>query len=397
MNPAYFILGYSVLCIPRAHTEAVLNLCMHDGIVYLNGGSDGEHLRLCVRNPYALRLCRLMTAAGLPYDVQKKGGLPQKLLRLLGRPGLLAGALCALCIVVASECFVFDIRVIGNETLTDATVKQLLAAQGFGPGTFIPSVDTDKLENRVMLASDRIAWLSVNIRGNVASVELVEQRLPDERPVLKPAHVVAGQSGEVVAVELYRGNVLASAGQQVKKGEILIAGVYDSQTTGFRFTRASGKVLARTVTEFEVEIPYEYEKKVYTGEVLEKKSINFFSFSIKVFQSTGNWGAVCDKIDIVDNCSPWPGVDLPLYLHTERYFPYTHVTEQRDAETALALAHRELSAQIADALQGGELLDKRIRTEIGEESVVLHATVTCITDIAAVQEFEIDLKNHNKD
>ena len=392
MNPAYFILGYSVLCIAREHAEAVLNLCMHHGIVYLNGGSDGEHLRLCVRNPYAIRLCRLMQAAGLPYDVQKKGGLPQKMLRLLGRPGLLAGALCALCIVAASECFVFDIRVTGNETLTDAAVKQMLAEQGFVPGTFIPSVDTDKLENRVMLTSDRIAWLSVNIRGNVANVELIEQKLPDERPVLKPAHIVAGQSGEVVAIELYRGNVLASAGQQVKKGEILIAGVYDSQTTGFRFTRASGKVLAKTVTEFEVEIPYEYEKKVYTGEILEKKSIKFFSFSIKVFQSTGNWGMVCDKIDIVDNCSPWPGVELPLCVHTERYLPYSYVTAQRDAETALALAHRELAAQIADALQDGELLDKRIRTEIGKESVVLHATVTCITDIAALQEFEIDLK-----
>ncbi len=397
MNPSYVLLGYATIETEREHAEKVLNLCMHHGIVYLDGGSDGECLRLCLRTGHARRLCVLMQQSDLPYTVIKRGGLPQLARRAISRPGLLAGALCALCLVAASECFVFDIRVVGNETLTAAEVKQMLAEQGFAPGTFIPSVNTDMLENRVMLATDKIAWMSVNIKGNVANVELIEQRLPEPRPVLLPAHVVAERSGEIVAIELYRGNVLVSAGEQVKKGEILIAGVYDSQATGFRFTRASGKVLARTVREFVVKIPYTYEKKEYTGEILEKKSINFFSFSIKVFQSTGNWGAVCDKIDIVDNCSPWAGVELPLYLHTERYLPYTYVTRERNAEEALALAHRELSGQIAASLADGELLDKRIRTEIGEDGVTLYATVTCVTDIATVQEFEIDLKNHNKD
>lgn len=397
MNPAYYLLGYAVLEIPRKHAEDVLNLCMHSGIVYLDGGSDAECLRLCVHSLYARRLCEWLQRTGLPYVVQKRGGLPHLLGRLLRRPGLLVGAVCALCIILASECFIFDIRVVGNQTLTAAEVRQMLAEQGFGLGTYIPSVNTDQLENRVMIASDRVAWMSVNIRGNVATVEIVEQKLPEPKPVLRPAHVVAARSGEIVAVELYRGNVLVSAGEQVKQGEILIAGAYDSLATGFRFTRASGKVLARTVLEFEVKVPYAYEKKEYTGEILEKKSLIFFAFPIKVFQSTGNWGTVCDKIDIVENCSPWPGVELPLYVQTERYLPYMYVREQRDPEQALTLAYKELSKQIAASLADGELLGKRIRTEIGEDCVTLYATVTCVTDIAAVQEFEINLKNHNKD
>ena len=316
--------------------------------------------------------------------------------RLMRRPGLVLGVLCAAALIIASECFVFDVRVTGNSTLTAFEVKQLLAAQGFSEGTFIPALDTDQLENRVMLSTDRIAWLSVNVRGNVANVELVEQRLPDPRPVLKPAHIVAAQSGEVVAVELYRGNVLVSAGQQVSKGEILIAGVYDSAATGFRFTRASGKVMARTVHSFRVEIPYEYQKKVYTGEIFEKKSLIFFSFPIKVFESTGNPGGVYDIISIVENCSPVAGADLPLELCTERYLYYTTETAYRTPEAALTLAYRELNGQIADVLSDGELLEKRIWTEIGESGVVLRADVVCIADIAAVQEFEVNIKNKTK-
>ena len=396
MNPSYYLLGYAVIRIERVYAEQVLNLCMQGGIVYLDGGSDKDHLRLCLRTGYVRRLCHALDGADVPYCTERRGGLPQLLHRLLGRPGLVLGALCAALLIFASECFLFDIRVTGNSTLTASEVKALLAEQGLMEGTFLPGLDTDRLENRVMLSTDKIGWLSVNIRGNVANVELVEQRLPDPKPVLKPAHIVAAQSGEVVAVELYRGNVLVAAGEQVAKGEILIAGVYDSAATGFRFTRASGKVMARTVYSFRVEIPYEYQKKVYTGEVFEKKSLKFFSFPIKLFESTGKIGECCDIISIVENCSPVPGVDLPMEICTERYLSYTTETAYRDPEAALTLAYRELSEQIAKTLQDGELLEKRIYTEIGESGVVLRADVTCIADIAAVQEFEVDIKNKTK-
>ncbi len=393
MNPAYWLLGYAVVRLSREHAEHVLNLCMQGGIVYLDGGSDKAHMRLCLRSGHARKLCCMMAQAEVPFAVERRGGLPMILRRLLGRPGLLLGGACALALIILSECFVFDIRVTGNTTLTSAEVKALLAEQGLAPGAFIPALNTDRLENRVMLSTDKIGWLSVNLRGNVANVELVEQRLPNPKPVLRPAHIVAAHSGEIMTVELYRGNVLVRAGQQVGKGDLLIAGVYDSAATGFRFTRAAGKVMARTVHSFRVEIPYEYEKKEYTGEVFEKKSLIFFAFPIKVFESTGNCGGDCDIIYIVENCSPVADVDLPLSLHTERYLPYTIKTAYRDPEAALVLAHRQLSEQIAQVLQDGELLEKRIYTEIGESGIVLRAEVTCIADIAAVQEFELDIKN----
>jgi similar to stage IV sporulation protein len=393
MMPAYWLLGYLVVRFARVYAEQVLNICMKEGIVYLDGGSDGEVMRFCLRAGYGRRLCSLLAQANVPFLIEKRGGLPQLLRRLARRPGLVAGALCALALLVASECFIFDIRVIGNGTMTEREVRELLASQGFTVGTFIPGLDTDRLENRVMLSTDRIGWLSVNIRGNVASVELIEQRLPDPRPQLKPAHIVASRGGEVVAVELYRGNVLVREGQQVGKGEILIAGVYDSAASGFRFTRASGKVLARTSYSFSVEIPYSYEKKVYTGEVFEKKTLNFFSFPIKLYKSTGNCGGVYDIMYIVENCSPVSGVDFPLEICTKRCLPYVMEQAYRTPEAALTLAYRELAEQIADTLRDGELLEKHIYTEIGKSSVVLHADVICIADIAAVQEFEIDIKN----
>ena len=56
--------------------------------------------------------------------------------------------------------------------------------------------------------------------------------------------------------------------------------------------------------------------------------------------------------------------------------------------------YRELAEQIREALGDGEILQKQIYTEIGESGVVLRAEVTCIANIAAVQEFEIDVKDN---
>ena len=393
MNIWYYLMGFGVIRLPRAQAEWVFNLCMRYGIVYVDAGTDAEWLRLCLRTPYLGRLVTLLTKSGMAFSVERRGGLPRHFLQFLRRPGLVAGSLCAVAILIASGLFVFDIRVTGNDTLTDARVKAMLLEQGFGLGTYIPGIDTDKLENSVMIAHDEIAWLSVNIKGNVASVELIENHKRTPKPSLSPAHIVASRSGEVISVELWRGNVLVAAGDQVQPGQLLIAGVYDSQTQGFRFTRASGRVLAKTVLSFRVEMPYEYEKKVYSERVYEKKTLNFFSFPIKLFESTGNYGTVYDTIYIVENYSPVPGVELPLSLCTERCIPYRVVTERLEPEAALTLAYRELAEQITDALQGGELLSKRVQTEIREDGVVLHATVTCIVDIASVQEFEVDLKS----
>ena len=63
MNPSYYVLGYVVLRMDRAYAERVLNLCMHGGIVYLDGGSEGETLRFCLRAGHARRLCEMLAQA----------------------------------------------------------------------------------------------------------------------------------------------------------------------------------------------------------------------------------------------------------------------------------------------------------------------------------------------
>ena len=69
--------------------------------------------------------------------------------------------------------------------------------------------------------------------------------------------------------------------------------------------------------------------------------------------------------------------------------PYHLEERQRSAEEALELCYRELELQLSGLSGDIQLLQKEITTEVGESSVVLVCTLTCIENIAVVQEFEI--------
>ena len=82
---------------------------------------------------------------------------------------------------------------------------------------------------------------------------------------------------------VYNGVAEVKAGDEVTAGQLLISGVYGENAPGVVVTRASGYVKARTVRTFSVEIPFEYEEKIYTGAKKSEKFAIFFSNTIKVF------------------------------------------------------------------------------------------------------------------
>ena len=80
---------------------------------------------------------------------------------------------------------------------------------------------------------------------------------------------------------------------------------------------------------------------------------------------------------------------LPVSLTQTLALPYTEVEKTRLPEEALTLAYGQLDSELATLLEGAELLEKRITTELTDTAVVLHCTVRCIENIAAQVEFEI--------
>lgn len=394
---SYLLVGYRTLTVEREHSAELLNLCRIHGLIYEEFRYTPEGgITLRFPRPAAKRLQMICQERQIPLLVSGEGGLPTLVTRLKGRIGLLVGMLLALSLVALAHSVVWDIRISGNKSLSDHTVRETLAACGLSVGRSLRGFEADKLENDALILDDRLAWISVNRKGTVAYVELRE-RIP--RPAEEsdsPCDIVAAMGGVIQWVELEEGNVLVSAGQPVGKGQILVSGLYDSTQQGIRYTTAKARVYARTTRELTVKIPLSYEQKIYethayttNGEICQEKILIFFGNHIKFSKKTGNTGVFCDTIENEKSWGLIDGVGFPISWQTVWHIPYTVITATRTHKEAEELAYLELARQIAALPGGAELISKRIIVHPGEDCLILTCMLTCIEDIGQVRPIEI--------
>ncbi len=391
MSLSLFFFGSRTVRAKACYRTELLNICLQNGINYssFSCAEDGS-VSFCVSFATARKLKQLCGAAGVELEMAEGKGLPHLVYRYRRRAGVLLGSLIAIVLLVLSERFVWDVRVSGNTFMSEGEILRELKECGFGIGSYIPDVHAGELENRVLLASDRIAWISVYLDGTVARVQVIEraEASPSE-DLSRPANLVAAADGQIEVIELYRGNCVVKRGQAVKKGELLVSGLYDSSLTGYRWTRAAGKVLARTEHTITVEIPLSYEEKVYSDAKCGEIALNFFDFSMKIFKNTGNLPPTCDIIKEERGAGLFGMHDLPFGLTVTTCYAYTAEQRTRSHEEALVMAYAALEHRLGSLSGVSELLRKDITTRMGDDSLILECTVLCIEDIAVQSEFEI--------
>lgn len=390
MNLILFLFGYCRISADGVQAARLLNLCLEYSFpfAHFQGSEDGSVSFLC---PWltARKLLRLAKERGILLQTSRQAGLPNILFQRFHRYGLVFGAVCAIFLIFCSGRLVWDVRVTGNENLTVAQVIEELNACGFGVGSPLKNFHAGELENRVLLQSDSLSWVSVYMDGTVAMVQVLERSARPEDEPLKPANLIASQDGQVESVELFRGDCMVKVGQAVRAGDLLVSGIYDSQTVGVRFTRASGRILARTERTYRIEIPLETTEKVYLEEKKSGIWINFFQKSMKIFKSTGNEVGNCDIINTENHFSGFGLRNLPVWLTVETCRFYEEVSVSRTGEEALTLAYQQLEQEMAVLSQDVQLLRKEIVTTLSVDTLILDCTVVCIENIAVLSEFDV--------
>lgn len=391
MRIVYFLLGYVDVFICQGDVAFILNLCMYYTVPY-------SKFRICEDGGVIMRFKRCdykkivaeCEKQGVEICRCGDGGIPYIAEKYKCRFGIMLGVLCSVLMVMYFNSFLWDVRIVGNNSITASEIKSTLDGYGVRVGVNKNKIDTHDIENKILIESDKISWISINIQGNIANVEIRENIKGRDDNKTKFANIVAKKSGVIEYTEIYNGNVAVRAGQYVNEGDLLIGGIYDSKRVGFRFTRASGRVYARTVEEIVIKIPLEYEEKEYSGVVKYEKNLNFFGFSLKISKKVWNSEGFYDTINRVEEYDLLSGIHIPVYSQKTSYHEYKYVKRQRNYDEAERLAYFELSRKISE-LGEIELIKKSISTTATDSELILVCTLTCIEDISTVAEFDVDL------
>lgn len=391
IHPFRFLLGSRRLRVSRAEAGEVLNLCQSHGFVTRDFSFCGEYACFACTPTTAYRLTEACRARGISVVEEPVRGFPGLVGRYRRRYGIWLGIVVFAAIVFFSGRVIWDIRVEGNESLDDAEVIAALREQGLRIGCAHARLDIDALENRVLLYSDEISWISVNIIGTVANVEIREvEPFEAPPPTYAASNVVASRGGVIEWFEDIRGNVAVEIGEAVGEGDLLIGGLYAKEGKPAHYTCAEGKVFARTAHDFLIEIPLQYEKKTYTGRVFVEKYLIFFEKEVKFFANSGNSPMTCDTIDTVEYFQTQGDAQLPVGVRTVRRYEYELVPTDRSEEAADTMARDALAAQIASEIPEAMLVRKSLRTELSDTLLTFYAYIECIENIARIEEIKIE-------
>lgn len=381
-----FVSGYYILRVRDG--AAFSNIMLRQGISSWNPVYRAGCVTLCMlRSEYA----KLKLPDDFEMETVREVGIPQLVNRYRRRPGIAAGALLFALILYLSSVFIWSVEIKGAEQLDEEEIREQLAVLGCGVGSFIPFIDFYVLCNDYLAQTGDVAWISVNMRGTVAHVELRERIMPEiiEKST-KPANIVAAADGVVQHLEVYSGIAAVKAGDAVKKGQLLISGIIDSIPLGFRAVRAEGKVIAQTAVMLEVNVPLQTTEKIYTGNTREEKIIKIFGKSINLFIKGRNFYEMCDTIEVISNVTLFDEITLPITMKKITYAEYNEKPRIMSESEAGAFAAIRLSEDFSERFARSEILSKTIESGLYGNVYKITCEVSCTEDIGVIREYEIE-------
>ena len=361
-----------------AFPERVLNLCGARDLRFWDLEWETPDTFTCRITRQHWRLLR-RAAEGIDCSLQvvRREGAPYFLARFRHRPALLLGLTVWGLALFLGSFFIWEFRVEGNTTVPTERILRSLESHGVGIGSFGLSLDGEDLRNRILLDIPELSWLTVNVSGCRADVQVRERvEAPEIIARKPPSNLVARCGGLVLEVHSQGGVKAVVPGMSVEKGQLLLSGVEDTDTFGARTTAGLGEVIARTWHELTTTVPLTAAEKRYEEEKTGF-SLVIGGHRVKFFSNSSITGRKYDKITKTYPLSIL-GVPLPLTLERENWRFYETVPKSLTPGEGEALGRAILEARLqTEVTPYGEVVSSLCTSRIAEESLEVILRAEC--------------------
>ncbi len=238
---------------------------------------------------------------------------------------------------------IWELDVVGNQTLTRAEILSALETAGVYPGVSCLAVDNAKVRSYLKEMLPQLIWSTVQVHGSRAVVVVRERRQPPEIVDEKRyGDLIAVKSGVLDKVSIREGRREVKKGDLVLAGQTLASGTLTDRQQETRLVHAMGEVWAQTWYEKTMVTPLEVYEPLLTGSSNRKFALKICDFRMNFYFDSRISDGSYVKIE-KEVCPAVLGLSLPFSIVE---------TELRNVETL----RRELSAEEAEALLCERLL-----------------------------------------
>lgn len=390
-----FIRGYVRISVEGSFPERLINLLTNENIAMWDIVKTEGKLFVTIRAYEFLRLKNICERADCRAKIIEKKGLLFALKKGRKRQALFIFAALFACAILYSSTILWSIDIVGDDFTQSNMLFNVLEREGLKTGMPLKSIDPEKIENRVIMACDDIAWITINLHGTRAEVKAVPRK---EAPKVidkdAPCNLVSVCDGVLEHIEVYEGTAEVKEGEAFTEGQLLVSGIFESKTQGIYYTHASATVLARTWLSVEKELPdFEYIKD-YSGRKITKNALLILGRRINLFFDSGIPYENYDKI-IIEKEMHALGLKIPARLLSLEASEYTLKKEPLSEETAKLKLRTMCDAELFSKYNDIEIINCDVKFTKTEDSYIMKADYECV--MPAAREAEIVLSHEKRE
>ena len=380
----HYLQGSQLVQIQCACPERVLNLLGAKGILFWDLQWESEiclRLRMLLEQGPALE--EIAGQTGAEMTVLRRRGIPVLWGRFHRRYVLLAGFAVFWLLLFGGNLFIWEFRVSGNETVPTETVLRALENYGITVGSPGLEIDQEDMRNHVLLELHDVSWLTVNVKGCVAYVQVVERHRPPEAADRSTVtNIVARRAGLITKVEALEGQAMVLPGATVTEGQLLISGVSETEHIGARFVHSMGAVWARTWYELSVSVPLQITQPAAGSRSHSRWALDIGKHRIKFYGKGSITGVDCDKITYYKPFTLPGGLRPPLTLVWERITAWEGAAAERTEQSARQEGEQQLLALLSARLpEGSTVTDTRFAAVRQGDRLTVVLKAECLEQI----------------
>lgn len=381
-----YLSGYVCVELTGYATERFLNLCTNHDINLWNMDHKEDTYIFCMSLEDFRKIRPMVKKTRTKIRITKRCGLPFFLYRYRKRKMFLLGLLLCVGIVYAFSCYVWNIEICGNSTLSDDTVYRYLESEKIRIGTAKGKVDCEKLEAKIRQHFSNVIWTSVRLEGTKLTVDVKENLItqePQEKQETETEEaqdLVADKDAVILSIVTRNGTPKVKAGDKVKKGKALVLGRIDiyndaKEIAGYQYCKADADIVAQTSYPYRYEVPTLVQKKAYTGKEKKRYSFWYRNKYIGLYQSGISY-RFYDKESEKEQLCVMENFYLPFYIQTDIYREYQMKNHKIDKKEAKKMAADNLELFLSKLEEKGlQIIEKNVMMDKEKNSYIFQGTV----------------------
>ncbi len=315
-----WLFGYAEFCLKSNFPERYLNIAFKNGLHLWKTKGEKESLKGCVKIKELNEAMRLAQKAGMEFEITREHGLPYLCRRYRKRAGLLAGLIFGAALSCILSRFIWNIEIHAPDGINEYEIRNELKQLGFSEGFYYTFDSIVDLRHKLLIMDNRISWMSINIFGTNAVVELSDRDYPiesDKTDSNRIGNIISDVDGTITGISVSKGSAAVKIGEGIRKGQLLVSGIieYNDGTAGF--SDSSAHIKAKTSEAVVFRLPMNSKCIIKSDNAITKRSLSFFNINIPLTLCGDPMGSFFREI--TKKQAELFGQGLPIFIKEEQW------------------------------------------------------------------------------